>query len=255
MHRAGPGERRRSSPRPGDAEVGDLHLALRRDEHVAGLDVAVHDAVRVGERRAPSAMSARDLGAAATARAARRLDHVAERLAVDVLHDDEGGVVLLAPVVDRDDVRVVQAGGGLRLAPEALDERWRRDESSGESTLSATGRSSFGRGRGTRRPCRRGRSPRRSRSGPRRRGSQRAAWSREATSGGVAGRTGLWQQLLRGDRRGDLAAGRLAADVAAVLDDHRDRVLRRLGRRERDEPRVRAAPSRRSPRCRSCPRP
>ena len=34
---------------PGDAEVGDLHLALRRDQHVAGLDVAVDDAVAVGE--------------------------------------------------------------------------------------------------------------------------------------------------------------------------------------------------------------
>ena len=33
----------------GDAEVGDLHLALRRDEHVARLDVAVHDAVAVRE--------------------------------------------------------------------------------------------------------------------------------------------------------------------------------------------------------------
>ena len=32
-----------------DAEVGDLHLPGRGDEHVARLDVAVHDAVAVRE--------------------------------------------------------------------------------------------------------------------------------------------------------------------------------------------------------------
>ena len=34
---------------PGDAEVGDLHVAVGVDEHVARLHVAVHDAVAVGE--------------------------------------------------------------------------------------------------------------------------------------------------------------------------------------------------------------
>ena len=49
-------------------------------------------------------------------------DHVGEARAVDVLHDDEVRAVLLAPVVDADDVRVVQVGGGLGLAAEARDE-------------------------------------------------------------------------------------------------------------------------------------
>ena len=35
--------------RPGDAEVGDLHLPAGADEDVGRLDVAVHDAVAVGE--------------------------------------------------------------------------------------------------------------------------------------------------------------------------------------------------------------
>ena len=62
---------------------------------------------------------------------------------------------------------------------------------------------------------------------------------------------------LRGDRRGDPATGRLGVGAvdAAVLDEHRDRVLRVVGRRERDEPGVRRSGRRRSPRCRSCPRP
>jgi hypothetical protein len=32
----------------GDAEVGELRFAVRREQHVAGLDVAVHDAGPVG---------------------------------------------------------------------------------------------------------------------------------------------------------------------------------------------------------------
>src|SRR5581483_7942374 len=40
-----------------------------------------------------------------------------------VLHDDEVRAFLFAPVVDRDDVRVVQVGGRAGLAAEALDER------------------------------------------------------------------------------------------------------------------------------------
>ena len=39
-----------ASPADGmrDAEVGDLHAAAGSEQHVAGLDVAVHDAVVVG---------------------------------------------------------------------------------------------------------------------------------------------------------------------------------------------------------------
>ena len=42
--------------------------------------------------------------------------------ALDVLHDDEVGAVELAAVEDRDDVRMREAGGVRRFAPEALDE-------------------------------------------------------------------------------------------------------------------------------------
>ena len=46
-----------------------------------------------------------------------------ERPAVDVLHDDEVRALVLAPVVDGDDVGVREVGGRLGLAAEALDER------------------------------------------------------------------------------------------------------------------------------------
>ena len=105
----------------GDAEVGDLHLALRREQHVPRLDVAVHDAVAVREVE-----SGGDLGADPR-RVHRREpalgpEEVAERLALDVLHDDEVRAVVLAVVVDADDVGVVEHRRVLRLTAEPLDE-------------------------------------------------------------------------------------------------------------------------------------
>ena len=50
--RAGAGEAVVRAAGAGDAEVGDLHLARGGDEHVARLHVAVHHAVLVRERRA-----------------------------------------------------------------------------------------------------------------------------------------------------------------------------------------------------------
>ncbi len=103
-----------------DAEVGDLHLPLRRDEHVARLHVAVHDTVRVRERQGVG-----DLGRETRGIGRREptvgVDHLAQGLAGHVLHHDVGRAVLLAPVVDGDDVRMVEARGRLRLAAEALD--------------------------------------------------------------------------------------------------------------------------------------
>src|SRR4029077_13076796 len=57
--------------------------------------------------------------------AAGRNHHV-ERLTLDVLHDDEVQVALTPDVVDGDDVRVVQRGGGAGLEDEALSLLGRR---------------------------------------------------------------------------------------------------------------------------------
>ena len=72
--------------------------------------------------RAPQ-MSADEAHRALGGQRALPAQHVAQGLALDVLHDDVGGRAqggaVLAGVVDRDDGRVVQRGRGLRLAPEA----------------------------------------------------------------------------------------------------------------------------------------
>jgi hypothetical protein len=47
---------------------------------------------------------------------------VSERPPFDVLHDDEGAPVLVALVVDVDDVRMRQLGGHARLSQEPLPE-------------------------------------------------------------------------------------------------------------------------------------
>ena len=88
-----------------------------------------------------------------------------ERAALHVLHGDEVGAVVLAPVVDADDVGVGEVGRRLGLAAEALDEVG-VDGELGEQHLDRDlAIEQAGRGRGTRRPCRRARCACGSRSG------------------------------------------------------------------------------------------
>ncbi len=105
----------------GDAEVGHLDLPAGRDQDVARLDVAVDHPALMGEAERGGHVG-RDLGGAIGQDRALAADDLSERATLDVLHDDEVRAVLLAPVVDRDDVGVAEVGGGLCLAAEALDE-------------------------------------------------------------------------------------------------------------------------------------
>ena len=103
----------------GEAEVEHLRLAPPRDENIRRLDVAMHDAAgvrsleRVGDFQA-------EIEHALERQRARR-DLVLQRLAVEQLHHDEVLAVVLADVVDRADVRMVQRRGDARLAPEAFE--------------------------------------------------------------------------------------------------------------------------------------
>ena len=100
----------------GDAEVEDLHQPVRAHHDVLGLDVAVDDARAVRGRK-----GARDLHGDVERLGKRQRLAVHEppqRRAFDELRGHEAALVPLADLVDRDDVRVVEGGGGERLLPE-----------------------------------------------------------------------------------------------------------------------------------------
>src|SRR5262249_23064863 len=85
------------------------------------LDVAVHDAVPVREAERGENLT-RVLDRNGDGRRPALDDQLLERTPVQVLHRDVVGAFGLASVVDRDDVRVRQRSGVLRLATEPLDE-------------------------------------------------------------------------------------------------------------------------------------
>ena len=90
------------------------------EQDVVGLDVAVDDAGGVG-----GVEGLADLGQQVDRLLGRQRpgrDPLLQVAAVDQAHRDDQLVVLLARVVDRDDVGVIEAGGEARLAQEPLAE-------------------------------------------------------------------------------------------------------------------------------------
>ncbi len=100
-----------------DTKVSHLHLTGLGDHDVAGLDVAVDRAVAMGEAQSNSDLVGY-LGRPLTRNRGLSGDDISQRLAFHILHDNEVRAVVLAPVVDRDHVGVIQIGGGLSLPPE-----------------------------------------------------------------------------------------------------------------------------------------
>ena len=117
--RAGLGHLRRARAR--DAEVRHLQPAVAADDDVVRLDVAVDDPVAVRERERAEDL-ARVVDRDRDRRRAVADEQLLERAPVEELHRDVVGALRLAAVEDRDDVRMVEPGGALRLAAEPLDE-------------------------------------------------------------------------------------------------------------------------------------
>jgi hypothetical protein len=101
-----------------DAEVGDLQHALTRHDQVRRLDVPVHHAAACANSSAFRSWSMSSTSCAKS-NATRVLRYSRKPGALDVLHRDEGNGVVLAVLVDADDVGMVQPARGLRLVLEA----------------------------------------------------------------------------------------------------------------------------------------
>ncbi len=103
----------------GDAEVQHLRDAVRRDQHVGGLDVPVDHPPLVSPAQPPGDLSGDVHGLRDRQRAPG--DPVLDRLALVVGHRDEQPAVLRrSDLVDRTEIRVVQRGRGLRLHQESI---------------------------------------------------------------------------------------------------------------------------------------
>ncbi len=83
--------------RAGDPEIGHLRAPLAVHEHVLRLDVAVDQALLVGERERPPDLQCY-LEHAPNRHRPAPLDQILQRLSLDELEDDELATVLLAPV-------------------------------------------------------------------------------------------------------------------------------------------------------------
>jgi hypothetical protein len=112
-------------------EIEEERATVGRDAHVRGLHVAVDDAGRVRALERPRDVPrVTDRGGDVHRRAGapRRLEHLVEARTLDDFHGEVGDALVLAGVVDADDVLVPELRDPLRLALEAPARRRRERE-------------------------------------------------------------------------------------------------------------------------------
>ena len=109
------GHRRLRQLGPREAEVEELH-AMRRDEHVRRLEIAVDDAAGVQRRERRENPEADGHCLSHAHRSAT--EALRQRLALEELHGDEQLAAFLADFIDLTDVRMIDARGRSRFPPE-----------------------------------------------------------------------------------------------------------------------------------------
>ena len=102
--------------------VGAVGTGARVEEHVGGLHVAMHETARVG--RIQGARHLREDADRVRRVQTAALQALLQVTPLDVAHGDEEDVLGRPSLVDRDDVRMVDRRGQLRLAQEAVTERF-----------------------------------------------------------------------------------------------------------------------------------
>ena len=113
------GPRNRPGTGAGDPEVENLHRARLEAHDVGRLDVAMHDAHRMGVVQA-GADILEDRQLLPDADDALLPDELQQRLPQHVLHRDERTILVLADIEHRHDVGMLQPAGGSRFTSKAL---------------------------------------------------------------------------------------------------------------------------------------
>ncbi len=104
---------------PGGAEVAQFHRAVLGQKHVGRFEIPVNDAAGVGEGQRRSDL-ADDPDRGGNIQRPPPLHQVAQRLALDILHDDGQASVVFHDVMHGDDVAVLEPRRSLSLTQEAL---------------------------------------------------------------------------------------------------------------------------------------
>ena len=115
---AGPGEAGLAFHPSGQPEVADLGGAIGGEEDVGRFQVAMHDPAPVGRLDGLGQGAQQRGGLAGRQRIARQL--LGQVAALDEFHREVRLAVVVAHVVDLDDIRVLQAGRRFRFPKEAL---------------------------------------------------------------------------------------------------------------------------------------